>query len=50
METSDERRRRLMDICIKSSSRTAVVDIKPEDREMLEQRRAIKAKPRRAKR
>ena len=50
METSEERRKRLMDICIKSSSRTAVVDIKPEDREMLEQRRALKAKPRRATR
>ena len=40
METQEERRRRLMDICIQSSRRTATVDIRPEDREALEKHRA----------
>ena len=41
METKEERRKRLLDICIESSSRTATVDIKPEDREALEQHRKV---------
>lgn len=39
---NSDRRKRLLDICIKSSSRTAVVDIKPEDREALEEHRKVR--------
>lgn len=42
METKEERRKRLLDICLKSSSRTATVDIKPEDREALEEYRRVR--------
>ena len=38
---NDERKKRLLDICIKSSARKATVDIRPEDLEALEKNRKV---------
>ena len=44
METNEERRRRLLEVVIKSSGRRAMADIPAADREMLEKRRAERVK------